>query len=375
VNRTAEAVIDALDFELPPELEAHDPPEASGRSRDDVRLMVTYRHELRLVHARFRELPRFLEPRDLVVVNNSRTLPASIPARRADGTRFDLHLSTPVLCAECPPDATIQSSRSAVWVIELRTTAEDGGRPFRSAFAGETLELPEGSAEIVGPYPAHAEARGARSRQSRLWTAALRLPVPVAVYLERYGSPIRYGHVSRVWPTSYFQNVYAIEPGSAEMPSAGRPFTPQMITALMTRGIDVVPITLHSGVASLEDHEPPLPEFYRVSEATARRVALTKELGGRVIAVGTTVVRALETVTDSASNVRSGEGWTELVISPNHPVRTVDGLLTGWHEPRASHLLMLEAIAGRELLEASYRAALQQRYLWHEFGDLELVLP
>ena len=363
-------------FELPPELEAHDPPEASGRSRDDVRLLVAYRHDGRLVHSRFPDLPDFLEPGDLVVINNSRTLPASIPAWRGDGMRLDLHLSTPVLCDESPVDlANPPDGRGAIWVIELRTPAEDGGRPFRTMTLGEELSVPHGSAEILGPYPPYCGQPETWPKDSRLWAAALRIPSSLGAYLELYGRPIRYGHITREWPTSYYQNVYAIEAGSVEMPSAGRPFTPETITTLIARGIDVAPITLHSGVASLEDHEAPLAEFYRVPEETARRVMVTTEMGGRIIAVGTTVVRALETVTDAARVIQAGEGWTRLTISPTNPVRAIDGLLTGWHEPRASHLLMLEAVAGRELLEDAYHAALEQRYLWHEFGDLCLILP
>lgn len=365
-----------LEFALPPELEAHDPPEARGRSRDDVRMMVAYRHDRRLVHARFRDLPGVLRPGDLVVINTSRTLPASLPARRADGTLLDLHLSTPVLGDRAPVDVTRPPDAGQdTWVIELRTPAEEAGRPFRAATPGETLALPEGSAEILGPYPplcGHAEDWPV---ESRLWAAALRLPSPLGPYLERHGRPIRYGPVRRAWPASYYQTVYAVEAGSVEMPSAGRPFTPETIAALIARGIDVAPITLHAGVASLEDHEPPLTEFYRVGEETAGRVRLTRETGGRIIAIGTTVVRALETVTAVDGTVHAGEGWTKLVISPARGVRTVDGLLTGWHEPRASHLLMLEAVAGRELLEVSYHAALEGGYLWHEFGDLHLLLP
>jgi S-adenosylmethionine:tRNA ribosyltransferase-isomerase len=148
-----------------------------------------------------------------------------------------------------------------------------------------------------------------------------------------------------------------------------------MITQLIARGIDVAPVTLHAGVASLEEHEPPPVEFYRVPEDTARRVSVARQAGGRIIAVGTTVVRALETVAEESGTVRAGSGWTKMVVSADRGVRAVDGLLTGWHEPRASHLLMLEAVGGRELLEASYRAAIAEGYLWHEFGDLHLLLP
>ncbi|MHB8507685.1 MAG: S-adenosylmethionine:tRNA ribosyltransferase-isomerase [Candidatus Dormibacteria bacterium] len=191
-------------------------------------------------------------------------------------------------------------------------------------------------------------------------------------FLARHGRPISYGYVHQRWPLESYQNVYATEPGSAEMPSAGRPFTHEVLVA---RGVSVAPVLLHTGVASLEASESPYPEYFRVSAAAAARVNAVHADGGRVIAVGTTVVRCLESVVDSRGLVRAGEGWTETVIAADTPVRSVDGLLTGWHEPAASHLAMLEAIAGRELLEASYAAALGAGYLWHEFGDVHLVLP
>jgi S-adenosylmethionine:tRNA ribosyltransferase-isomerase len=365
-----------LDFEVPPELEAHEPPEARGRSRDDVRMMVAYRSDVRLEHARFRDLARFLQPGDLLVVNNSGTLPASLPARRADGTELELHLSTPLPSGRGPVDLTSPPGpEPQVWVVELRRPSGADSLPFRTAVPGETVALPEATVEILEPYPPDCGPIDERPAESRLWTAALRLPSALGAYLERHGRPIRYGYVSREWPVSAYQTVFAMEAGSAEMPSAGRAFTPEMVTDLIGRGVDVAPITLHAGVASLEEHEPPPAEFYRVPEATARRVTQAREAGGRIVAVGTTVVRALETVADESGAVSAGSGWTRVVVSPERGVRAVDGLLTGWHEPRASHLLMLEAVAGRELLEASYRAALEHAYLWHEFGDLHLLLP
>ena len=365
-----------LEFDVPPELEAHEPPEARGLSRDDVRLMVAYRHDCRLVHGRFRDLPEFLEPGDLLVINNSETLPASIPARRGDGTLLELHLSTPLPSGQGPVDLDAPPGPDPqAWVVELRRQSGDDSLLFRRPDPGETLALPDAKAEILEPYPPNCAPLDERPGESRLWTALLRLPSALGPYLERHGHPIRYGYVTREWPVSYYQTVFAMEAGSAEMPSAGRAFTPEMITGLIARGIDVAPITLHAGVASVEEHEPPPAEFYRVPGETARRVSQAREAGGRVIAVGTTVVRALETAADEGAVVREGRGWTRLVVSPERGVRVVDGLLTGWHEPRASHLLMLEAVAGRDLLEASYRAALEHRYLWHEFGDLHLVLP
>jgi S-adenosylmethionine:tRNA ribosyltransferase-isomerase len=132
---------------------------------------------------------------------------------------------------------------------------------------------------------------------------------------------------------------------------------------------------LHTGVASLESGELPYPEYFKVPTATAHRVNAARRDGGRVIAVGTTVVRALETVVDRSGKVHPGNGWTDMIVTPARRVRSVDGLLTGWHEPEASHLAMLEAIAGPKLLERSYTVALEEGYLWHEFGDVHLVLP
>jgi S-adenosylmethionine:tRNA ribosyltransferase-isomerase len=367
--------LETIAFELPRELEAHEPPEARGLARDDVRLMVAYRHDLTLHDARFRDLARFLEAGDLLVINNSGTLPASIPARRADGTELELHLSTP-LPSGGPADLNAPPAADPpVWVVELRRPSGTDSLPFRDASAGEVLRLPDAAAQILEPYPPDCGPFDTRATRSRLWTSALRLPEPVGAYLARHGHPIRYGYVNREWPVSFYQTVFAMEAGSAEMPSAGRAFTPEMISELIARGVDVAPITLHAGVASLEEHEAPGAEFFRVPEATALRVNLARRSGGRIVAVGTTVVRALETVSDQAGRIAAGSGWTRLVVSPERGVRAVDGLLTGWHEPRASHLLMLEAVAGRELLERSYRAAIERRYLWHEFGDLHLLLP
>lgn len=220
--------------------------------------------------------------------------------------------------------------------------------------------------ELLAPY------RGSH----RLWTARLSVAGPVLNWLAEHGRPVRYEYVQGAWPLSAYQNVYATEPGSAEMPSAGRPFTTEMITRLVAAGVGVAPVLLHTGVASLEADELPYPERVRVTSATARRVMAVKAAGGRVLAVGTTVVRALESAFDvGTGRVEAIDGWTELVITPERGVHVVDGLLTGWHEPEASHLLMLEALTGRALLEPIYTASLQMGYLWHEFGDVALVLP
>jgi S-adenosylmethionine:tRNA ribosyltransferase-isomerase len=341
----------ALAFELPTRLEANEPPEARGLARDAVRLMVARRSDGSLTHARFHDLPSFLAPGDVVVINTSATMPASLRARRAGGASFELRLSTPA-----PDDA------AGHWVVELRRE----GRRYGAVRVGETFELPAGGcAEILAPYLGG----------NRLWLARLDLPANVAAYLARHGSPIRYGYVPEEWPLDAYQTVFAAETGSAEMPSAGRPFTAELVTRLLTQGVLVAPLVLHTGVSSPERHERPYPERYRVPETTARLVNAAHVWGGRVVAVGTTVVRALETVAKEDGTVRAGEGWTNLVVTPERGLRTVDALISGWHEPEASHLDLLRASAGDELLARSYAAALERGYLWHEFGDSHLVLP
>jgi S-adenosylmethionine:tRNA ribosyltransferase-isomerase len=341
-----------LTFDLPAELEAGEPPEARGLTRDGVRMMVAYRSDLRLVHSTFALLPAFLDPGDLVVVNTSGTIPAAIDATTTDGRAVVVHLST-----------QLDDGR---WVVELRRPSGRSTERWTGALPDGPLALADhGTLTFLSPYG------GAR----RLWIASVVLPAPVLTWLAVHGRPIRYGYVERPWPIGAYQNVYVTEPGSAEMPSAGRPFTPEVITRLVAKGVGVTPLVLHTGVASLEADELPYPEHARVPATTAMRVNATHAAGGRVIAVGTTVVRALESAADERGVVSAYDGWTDVVITPERGVRVVDGLVTGWHEPEASHLLMLEAVAGRPLLEASYAASLAEGYRWHEFGDLHVILP
>jgi S-adenosylmethionine:tRNA ribosyltransferase-isomerase len=372
MNATQVRLLNTLEFELPPDLEAHEPIEARGLRRDQVRLMVSCKRDAPVVpgaqantdpviHTKFHDLANFLEAGDVLVINTSGTLPAALTATRADGTRLELHLST-----HLPGD---------LWTVEFRALSDQGTKPYRSNLEGEVLVLPGGaSVRILAPYLLD-RTNAPKTTSSRLWLAILELHEPPLPYLERFGKAIRYGYVPQEWPMSTYQTVYATEPGSAEMPSAGRAFTAELITQLVAKGVQIAPLILHTGVASLEDHEAPFEEFYRVPLETARTVNQARAENRRVIAVGTTVVRALETVTDAHSVTHPGSGWTREIITPERGVKSINGILTGWHEPRATHLAMLEAIVGREHLEVAYTAALENRYLWHEFGDLHLILP
>ena len=329
-------------------LEAVEPAELRRADHADVAMLVASRGDRALVHARFPELWRFLRPGDLLVVNTSATLPAALPAR-LDGEKVVLHLSTPV--------------DEASWVVELRTAER---WPFRGPGTGARLELPAGAhVGLLAPYLA----------STRLFVARLSLGEPVLDYLRRHGHPVRYRHTPEEWPIDAYQTVFALHPGSAEMPSAARPFSADLVTGLVARGVLFAPVTLHAGVSSLELGESPYPERYRVPAATARLVNSVREWGGRVIAVGTTVVRALETVAAPDGAVTAGEGLTSLMVTPERGLRALDGLLTGWHEPRSSHLELMEAAAGPELLRRSYEAAQAHGYRFHEFGDSHLILP
>jgi len=339
-------------------LAASRPAEQRGQTRDSVRLLVATTDGL--AHARFSDLPRFLIPGDLLVVNTSGTLAAAVDGHRGDGRPVTVHFSTPL------DDGT--------WVAELRETNQDRSR-VTDAEPGETLTLPgDASMTLLFRYPDPAA--------DRLWATAITgLGNPdagVEAFLAAHGRPIRYSYVPDEWPLSAYQTVFSRDPGSAEMPSAGRPFTADLALDLITSGVVIAPITLHAGVASLDAGEQPLPERFSVPESTARLVNLTRSAGRRVVAVGTTVTRALESAAAADGTIVASRGWTDLVLGAERPARVVSGLITGWHDPEASHLALLEAVAGRALVRAAYAEADKAEgpdYLGHEFGDSCLLLP
>ncbi|MCN9244596.1 S-adenosylmethionine:tRNA ribosyltransferase-isomerase [Streptomyces sp. RY43-2] len=350
--------------QVPSSLSARVPVEqrGAGLGRDAVRLLVSRGAEVSS-HA-FVELPRLLRAGDLLVVNTSATLPAAVDGRLGHA-RVVVHFST--------------RGDDGRWAVEVREPDGKGttrARVARGTLAGAAVGLP-GGVRLVLEDPLSA-------RSDRLWWARPSEPDVVGL-LRRYGRPIRYSYTERDQPLGVYQTVFALPSpegmGSAEMPSAARPFTARLVAELVSRGVLFAPVTLHTGVASAEAHEPPYPERFAVPEASARlinAVGADRRAGrgaGRVIAVGTTAVRAVESAADAEGAVRPREGWTDLVLTPERGVRVVDGLLTGLHEPEASHLLMLEAVAGRAAVARGYEEALARRYLWHEFGDLHLLLP
>lgn len=342
---------EALAFARPTQLQATAPPEVRGLQRDQVRLLVSRPDGH--THAFFRDLPQFLTPGDLLVVNRSATLPASLPAEGALGS-FVVNVST--------------RYGRGLWVAEPRwSRSRPGPLPLS---AGETIALAGVPAWLVRPYPGLL----------RLWF--VRIEGDVDALFDCCGTPIRYGYVEDAYPLEAYQTMFATVPGSAEMPSAARPFTPRVVEELRARSVEIAGLVLHTGVSSLEvesdrveDHVL-YPEPFRVPASTAAAVNAAKREGRRVIAVGTTVVRALESAWDADDGrVRAAAGFTRLYVRPGRQINVVDGLLSGFHDPLASHLAMLYAIAGPELIRSAYAEAVQEGYLWHEFGDSHLVLP
>lgn len=340
-----------IEFELPPELEAHQPPELRGLRRDQVRLLVLPRFEGVSIHTQFDALGEFLLPGDLLVVNNSRTLPAMLKAHDENGNEVEVRLA--------------QRRADNLWdALLLRDRTQIGRRGMRLNFG------PDLTARVLAPS----------EKLSFLWKVEFdHCCAELLDLIYRLGFPIRYSYVANALPLDLYQTVYAAQPGSVEMASAGRPFTWELLLKLRRKGIDMTAISLHTGLSSARDDtidasHPNYEEEYDLPEATVQAIDACHARGGRVIAVGTTVVRTLETVAQQSGSLSAAHGWTRLHIAAGHQLRVVDALLTGMHEPESSHLDLLSAFVNPERLKAAYREAIEKRYLWHEFGDMNLII-
>src|SRR2546426_1934779 len=342
-------------FTVPPELLAHEPPERRGLARHEVRLMVIERASGSVEHTRFDRLGDFLRAGDLLVFNSSRTLPASLAGCTKQGPCIEIRLA-----GHLPDDS---------WLALLLCK---NGDPFSCGLRpGMQVEFGAGLKATVHERDEDIP---------RLWRLSFsKHGAELISLLYRLGQPVRYEYISAPWGLDYYQTVYAREPGSAEMPSAGRAFTWRLLFDLQRRGIETAYIVLHTGLSSYMDDEldarhPASEEEYFISERAAEKINGSHDRGGRVIAVGTTVVRALESAIEQTKHVRAGHGYTRLHITADHTLKSVDGLLTGLHEPEASHLDLLTAFLPAEKIQEAYEEAVQRRYLWHEFGDLNLIL-
>ena len=340
-------------FASPGDATAPAPPEVRGRGRDDVRLLVAGASDL--VHTRFDALPHHLRAGDLVIVNDSATVAGQLDAEDLSGRPVVLHLATPL--------------DDGSWVVEVRS-APDARQALLDREPGEVLRVGPQPVRLVEAYP--HDGSSPTGHGTRLWRATA--GSGLAAYAEAHGRPISYGYLDARYPLAAYQTVFGHRPGSAEMPSAARPFTADLVTALVSRGVGFAPITLHTGVSSQEAGEAPQAERFEVSAATASLVNAVRAGGGRVVAVGTTATRALESAVEDG-RVVPRRGWTTRVVTPAEPPQVVTGLVTGWHDPEASHLLLVEAVAGPALTQVAYDAAVAGGYRWHEFGDVGLLLP
>ncbi|MGR3766230.1 S-adenosylmethionine:tRNA ribosyltransferase-isomerase [Rossellomorea sp. NS-SX7] len=333
-------------FSIPEQLNASTPIELTGKNRDEVKLMVLNRKTGACIHSHFDQLPAHLKKGDVLVVNNSRTIPASLQGKQGN-RQVEVRLSRKVSSNEW--DALILG---CMYDTRLPISFGDG---VKAVMTGKGSENP---------------------------LIRLAFNVEGAVFydfLYREGQPVRYEYIDTPWPLDKYQTVYGSVPGSVEMASAGRAFSWKLISQLRAEGIEVVCLQLHAGLSYYGDDHWPTPtnhpEEYHLPEETVESIRRAKMNGNRVIAVGTTVVRALETVArDHVGELIAASGVTDLYITKESPLRVVDGLITGLHEPQASHLDLLRAFVPDEHLFRAYRSALAKGYMWHEFGDMNLIL-
>jgi S-adenosylmethionine:tRNA ribosyltransferase-isomerase len=343
--------LEAYDFELPADRIAQEPlPE-----RDASRLLVLDRAAGTLDHRVFRELPQLLREGDLLVLNRSRVFPARLLGRRQGGGTAELLL--------------VRRRGEELWEALVR--------PGRRLRTGAVVAIAHGfEARIEPPDGALREPL----RLVRLTSSGM----PVGDALEQHGHvplPPYIHREDRPADRERYQTVYAREKGSVAAPTAGLHFTPGLLERLQARGIGTAELVLHVGpgtfrpveVADVRQHRVDAEPF-SIPEASARAIVATKAAGGRVVAVGTTATRALEAAADEDGGVRAGEGRTDLVLVPGARFRVVDALVTNFHLPRSSLLLLVSAFAGRERVLSAYAEAVARGYRFYSYGDAMLLL-
>ncbi|MEO0875924.1 MAG: S-adenosylmethionine:tRNA ribosyltransferase-isomerase, partial [Bacteroidota bacterium] len=302
-------------FMLPQKLACPLPTEERGLNRDDVRLMVSNHDGQTINHRGFYDLDEVLDAGDVLVVNTSATIPAALPLVLPDGAEARLHLST-------------QLAKKR-WLVEIRSVSQNNTRRWTSGAPGQSFELPGGaSLQLETPFYQDAQLL-------HLWEATLEVPQPLSEYLQQFARPVKYQNINKPYPIAYYQTYFGQQAGSTEMPSAARGFTEELVQKLLKKGVQIVPILLHTGVSSLEVNEHPYPEYLEISRLSSQQINIAKQQNKRIIVVGTTAVRALESATDNAGTVQPYQGLTELYIQSNYKMKVANGLLTGFHEPEA----------------------------------------
>ncbi len=343
-----------IQFELPVSLECTQPTEFRNIERDEVRLLVTTDSDYTR-HTTFRNVDQYLQKGDVLVVNTSATRASALPVV-LPGNRLGMaHFSTRVNDSE--------------WLIEIREIEREKTVRWKEGKREMKFHLPDG-ADITLKRKFYKERK-----LLHLWVAEFTSPQEQESYLAEHAQPIKYDHLNEHYPLDFYQTVFSLHPGSSEMPSAGRGFTKDLVERLLEKGVVIAPMLLHTGVSSLEENESPYAEYMEVDQASATLINNAKKKGRKIIAVGTTGIRAIESAVNERGEVIPYTGVTNLFIDNDYKMKVINGLLTGFHEPRASHLQMLQSLAGFDHIERAYKSALDNNYFWHQFGDLHLILP
>lgn len=337
------------DFELPPERIAQSPAER----RDASRLLVVDRAAGTLAHRVFADLPEHIPAGDALVLNETRVFPARLLGRRASGAEAEILLLTP------------HGGDEKTWTALVRPGAKL--KPGRAVEISDELRV-----EIVESTPGG-------ERIVRLVTN-----LPLAEALDRYGEvplPPYVQHRATEEDRERYQTVYARERGSVAAPTAGLHFTPELLAALQAKGVRIVRLVLHVGVGTFRPVETDDPaqhrmhsEWYSVSAESADALNAVRAASGSIWAVGTTVTRTLETVTDESGVVHAGEGWTDIFIRPPYRFKAVDHLVTNFHLPKSTLLMLVAALAGYDTMMHAYREASEKDYRFFSYGDAMLIV-
>lgn len=342
-------LLSRFDYHLPPELIAQHPAEP----RDHSRLMVLDRRDRSILHRQFYDITEYLRPGDLLVINNTKVFPARLVGeKQGSGGRieFFLLLRIDANTWEALVGGSLKPGRKAVF---------GGGR-----LTGEVVEALDEAKRVV-----RLSAHGCPDIDALIREVG---QTPLPPYIERQPD---------LQDISRYQTVFAREEGAVAAPTAGLHFTPELLQKIADMGVETAEVTLHVGagtfmpvkVERIEDHVMH-PEWYRVSPETAAAVNRTKARGGRVIAVGSTSTRTLETVADANGLVHAGEGWSSLFIIPGGRFKTVDAMITNFHLPKSTLLMMVAAFAGLEFMLNAYDEAVREKYRFYSYGDAMLVL-
>ena len=345
---------ETIQFKLPELLACPEPTELRNIARDDVRLLVT-KGDGSVDHSFFNRFSENLQAGDVLVVNTSATQAAAFPIEISKGRKGMVHFSTQINHEE--------------WLVEIREIKGNKTIRWKDGAENEVFNLPnKGTIKLKSKFYENRDLL-------HLWTVEVNIDQDIQSYMQMYGQPIKYENLDKAYPLDYYQTYFSYQPGSSEMPSAGRGFTSLLVNKLLEKGIELVPVLLHTGVSSLEENEAPYPEYMELSPASAKIINKAKRTGRRIVAVGTTAVRAVESATNIQGEVVPYKGNTSLYIQNEYKMRTINAMLTGFHEPKASHLNMLQSLAGADHIDEAYNAAIDNNYYWHQFGDLHLILP